>query len=227
MREKKHFQIFKSTNLQIKKKVKHRLISKPIFFEKEVALINGLFNLGLPCFHLRKPEATLEECQFLLEQIDASFYSRIIVHQHPSLVAAFGLLGWHLREGERQKMTELDLSELIKNYHGNNYLVGTAIHQSKALNHLPVDLDYAMVSPIFSSISKQNYQPTEDWNIHDISFSFELVALGGIGEQTLLLAHEKGFKEVAYLGAVWADLDNVLDNYKLLCKEMKRIDLMG
>lgn len=206
--------------------MKHRLISKPIFFKKEASLINCLFDLGLPCFHLRKPESTVKACRLLLEQINPSFYSRIMVHQYPSLVTEFDLLGHHLREGERQKMTALDLNRLIKDYHKNKHLVSTAVHQSKTLEHLPVDLDYAMVSPIFSSISKQNYQPSEDWNIQDFNFSFELVALGGIGEQTLLLAHEKGFKEVAFLGAVWADLDNVLDNYRLLCKEMKRIDLM-
>ncbi len=205
----------------------HRIISKPTFFEGEQLLVNELFDLGLPCFHLRKPAASLAECSSFLEGIAPAFYPRIVVHQHPELIPEFGLMGWHLKEGERQKLSPLELANLINSYHQNKRTIGSSIHQKTSLKTLPPDLDYVLVSPVFPSISKQNYPPTEDWNIQKLNFPYKLIALGGIGIDTLPQAKAKGFEEVAFLGAVWEDLENVLYNYNLLCKKMTWIDLMA
>lgn len=205
--------------------MKHRLYSLPSFFEGEASLLNRLFEAGLPCLHLRKPQQTLDAYTCLLEQIDASYYSRIIVHQYPELVSKFGLLGLHLTEAARQHLNNEELQALISEQHQNGCLVGTSVHQKKALFSLPSNLDYSTVSPIFPSISKQNYQPTEHWQITELEFSFALVGLGGMGMETLEVAYEWGFREVAFLGAVWNDLSSVLQNYQLLCKKINDLTL--
>jgi thiamine monophosphate synthase len=61
------------------------------------------------------------------------------------------------------------------------------------------------------------------WQASDLAFPFALVALGGMSVQTLEACAQRGFQEVAFLGAVWNDLSNVLQNYRLLCKKMNAL----
>ncbi|MDC0231449.1 thiamine phosphate synthase [Aureispira] len=207
--------------------MEHRIISTPFFFEKEAVIVNQLFELGLTLFHLRKPNSSKHECQTLLNKIDVSFYSRIIVHQHPSLIQEYGLGGWHLKEGIRQKMSRSELDNLISDYNNKKLLIGTSVHKRKSLIDLNMDFDYVLISPVFQSISKPDYGPSIDWTLSDIDLSIKLIALGGVGTNTLEKAQKMGFREVAFLGAVWQDSNNVLKNYSILCKQMIKLDLMS
>lgn len=103
-------------------------------------------------------------------------------------------------------------------------MVGTSVHQKKSLIDLNMDFDYALLSPVFKSISKPDYYPSLDWTISDKVLPIKLIALGGIDTNTLKQAQKMGFREVAFLGAVWQDSNNVLKNYSILCKQMKRLD---
>lgn len=206
--------------------MKHRVYSKPIFFDKEGELLNQLFEMGLPCLHLRKPQANEAACRTLLRQIKPQFYNRIVLHQQFELLETLGLKGIHLTESTRRDLTKEQLTKLIQDCHQKKRIIGTAIHRKKDLVDLPAELDYITLSPIFLSISKQNYLPEIDWKTADLAQAFQWVALGGIGLKTLALAYEKGFREVAFLGAIWKDLSMVGTNYELLCRKIKEIDLM-
>lgn len=206
--------------------MEHRVYTTPDFFENESSLLNQLFEMGLPCLHLRKPQGTKTDFKALLDSLKVSFYDRIIVHQQFELFDDFGLKGIHLTESKRRSLTERELNDLIQSCHEKKAIIGTAIHQKEDLEHLPLTLDYVTLSPIFSSISKKNYLPEIDWKTANLTQNFRWVALGGIGLKTLAAAYEKGFREVAFLGAVWKDLSKVSINYKLLCEKMKAIDLM-
>lgn len=58
------------------------LLTKPEFFDSEAAILNALFRKGLPLLHMRKPQATADEVEALVAQIDAPFRSRIVMHNH-------------------------------------------------------------------------------------------------------------------------------------------------
>ncbi|BDS11819.1 thiamine phosphate synthase [Aureispira anguillae] len=206
--------------------MEHRLYSTPIFFQEEALILNHLFENGLPCLHLRKPMATKADCVDLLKKINAKFYARIILHQHLELVEEFNLLGVHLTESARRALSSEALKQLIETCHAKDRIIGTAIHQRIDLLTLPKQLDYVTLSPVFPSISKPNYQPTENWSIHDLSFPFQLIALGGVNARTLAAAYERGFKAVAFLGAVWNGKASALENYQKLCKKIQAIDPM-
>lgn len=207
--------------------MKHRVYSMPFFFEKEGSLLNELFERGLPCLHLRKPAASQVSCIELLHQINPQFYNRIIIHQAFDLLDTFQLKGIHLTESTRKDLATKALVKLIQDCHQKKAIIGTAIHQKQDLKSLPRELDYVTLSPIFPSISKENYLPTVDWKTADLVDTFQWVGLGGIGLETLPLAFEKGFREVAFLGAVWNDIAMVGANYEALCKKMKEIDPTG
>lgn len=205
--------------------MKHRLYTLPNFFEGEATLINQLFEDGLPCLHLRKIQQSIHPFIDLLIQIESKHYSKIIVHQYPELIQMYKLAGLHLTESARRALSPKALQELIEKQHQNQYQIGTSIHQESDLYSLPEGLDYVTLSPVFPSISKQNYQPTVDWQVENMDLPFSLIALGGISVSSLEAAYQRGFREVAFLGAVWNDLSNVLQNYQLLCKKMNDLTL--
>jgi thiamine-phosphate pyrophosphorylase len=115
------------------------------------------------------------------------------------------------------------LQELIQEEHKQERQIGTSIHQEADLQFLPKELDYCTLSPVFSSISKQNHEPRVNWQAKELDCPFPLIALGGISAETLEETHQRGFQEVAFLGAVWNDLSNVIQNYRLLCKKMNAL----
>ena len=201
----------------------HRVYTVPDFFEGESDLINQLFEEGLPCLHLRKVQRSIHPFIDLLIQIERKHHAKIIVHQYPELVEMFALSGLHLTESARRVLSKKALQDLIIKQHKNERQIGTSIHQKMDLDGLPKDLDYCTLSPVFSSISKQNYEPRVDWQVENLGLPFSLVALGGISVPTLDACFQRGFREVAFLGAVWNDLSNVLHNYRLLCKKMNAL----
>jgi thiamine-phosphate pyrophosphorylase len=206
--------------------MKHRVYTLPDFFEGEADLLNQLFEEGLPCLHFRKRQQSIHPFIDLLVKIERKHYSKIIVHQYPELVEMFNLSGLHLTESARRKLSTKALQDLISEQHKNQRQIGTSIHQKKDLDRLPKEMDYCTLSPVFSSISKQNHEPTVNWKTQKLDVPFSLVALGGISVQTLdATYHQRGFREVAFLGAVWNDLSNVLQNYRLLCKKMNALTL--
>lgn len=205
--------------------MKHRVYTVPNFFKGEADLINQLFEEGLPCLHYRKTQRSMHPFIDLLTKIDRKHYSKIITHQYPELVGMFNLGGLHLTESARRALSAAELQELIQKQHQNQCQIGTSIHQKVDLETLPKEMDYCTLSPVFLSISKQGHAPTVDWQAEALDFPFSLVALGGIGVATLEASYQRGFREVAFLGAVWNDLSNVLQNYRLLCKKMNALTL--
>ncbi len=200
--------------------MKHRLITYPTFWEGEATVINELFDRGLPLLHLRKPKANIEAYQSLLRQIDSQYHTQIILHDYPALTHFFDLGGLHLSEKKRQ---DLENKKMLLDYCNQypNLKIGTSIHQYSSLKNLNSCLDYAFVSPVFDSISKQGYYASFDWNFQkNNSYSFQIIALGGLSLATLATAQKKGFEEVAFLGAVWGDLSNPIQNYKNICKKI-------
>lgn len=204
-------------------KMKHRVYTLPTFFDGEADLLNELFEAGLPCLHLRKAPQSIHPFIDLLLRVESKYHCKIMVHQYPELIDMFNLLGLHLTESARRELSTEALQALIKKLHQNQRQVGASIHQEADLDSLPKTIDYCTLSPVFSSISKQNHAPSVDWQPLELQFPFSLVGLGGISVETLDACYQRGFLEVAFLGAVWKDLSKVLQNYQLLCKKMNAL----
>jgi thiamine-phosphate pyrophosphorylase len=198
--------------------MKHRLLTTPYFFVDEAKLLNQLFAAGLPLLHLRKPEGTQKEVEALLGKIEPDYYNQIILHQFPVLVKTFGLGGVHLRERARRALEQTNQLNTFR-AEFENYILGTAIHQVEDLQKLPHYMDYAFVSPVFDSISKIAYRASSEWKYnHWDSLPFDIVGLGGMNKNTIPIASDRNFKEVAILGAVWEDKNQVIENYNTICQ---------
>jgi len=203
--------------------MKHRLLTYPTEVVNEGVLINRLFNKALPILHLRKPSYNKKQIEQLLQEIDSAFHNKIILHQYHDLATIYNCCGVHLTEEAKTTLAQKkELKAFIQQQHSNNLLVGTSSHHPPQLEKLPKTINYTFVSPVFPSISKYNYHPTYHWDMKGKAYPFDIIGLGGMQANNLTEAAKRGFGEIAFLGAVWGDLNpaKISLNYQSICRQL-------
>jgi len=191
------------------------VITNPFFIEDEIDILHSLLEEGLSLLHIRKPDfSELEMTQFL-NQIKLEFRANLVLHNHHDLAEDFGICSFHFSEKERKSLNDFParFSKPCR------YKFSTSTHSIEAFNSLE-NFDYAFLSPVFKSISKENYSPEK--NLFEeiksrTNHKTKMVALGGIDSQNIQEVLEKGFDDVALLGSIWKN-ENPLKQFKLCQK---------
>jgi len=196
------------------------VISHPKRLRGEVKAMISLFQIGLKYFHLRKPHWKKEEIESLLQKIPEEFRGNIILHSHYELVKMYRLKGVHIT----QETKNSDIEERFDGYH-----TSISTHSEDEVLLLDGVYDYAFISPIFDSISKQAY--SSRFSIDNLSGFFmeneintEIIALGGINPNNIRSLQNIPFSGYAVLGYLWedffrnADIDDLLKRFKDLKK---------
>ncbi len=184
------------------------LITNPLFVENEINILHSLLEEGLFLLHIRKLDfSELEMAQFI-HQIKLEFHDNLVLHNHHHLGKDFGINRFHFSEKER-----INYNQSYKS------CKSTSTHSIEDFNSLQ-NFDYAFLSPVFKSISKENYYPEKDL-FEEIKSrknqQTKMVALGGIDSENIQQVLEKGFDDVALLGAIWKN-ENPLKQFKLCQK---------
>ena len=195
------------------------LISSPTYFVEEDKIITTLFEEGLDILHLRKPDTAPIYAERLLTLIPEQYHTRIVVHGHFYLKEEFKLKGIHLNHRN---------PNLPNNYKGH---VSRSCHSLEEIKEHKRDCDYMFLSPVFDSISKQNYHanytPEEIRQAHkDGIIDKKVIALGGIDIDNIREVKSYGFGGAAIMGALWSrfdtcldkDFDQVIEHFKKLKK---------
>ena len=189
------------------------LFSAPSFINGEKETLFSLFEEGLELFHLRKPKASKKQVAGFIESIPDKYHSRIVIHSHYSLTREFNLKGIHLTEKEREKLSERSNSE-----NNREHIVSTSFHSLETLKKNRKKYEYVFLSPVFDSISKQNYKAAFDLKELKNELpglkkrknnSSEVIALGGINAENIEKINQLGFDGAAILGVVWESKDPV------------------
>ncbi|MNX44866.1 transcriptional regulator TenI [compost metagenome] len=191
------------------------VISNPFAVADEIKIIHSLFEEGLSLLHIRKPDfSELEMAQFI-HQIKLEFKGRIVLHNHHQLGKDLGIDRFHFSEKERKQNSGFParFSEPCRSR-------STSTHSIEDFNSLENNFHYAFLSPVFKSISKENYHPKIDLfealkskkNQHT-----KVIALGGIDAENIQKTLESGFDDVALLGSIWNN-ENPLKQFKLCQK---------
>ena len=191
------------------------LISSPDKIENEVDLLNEMMEKSPNLIvHLRKPTYSLTEYEQLLIDIDAKFHPRIVLHKFHQLANKYAVKGIHFSENQR-----LCYNGSIKD------VISTSFHHLEEAKNSGTYFEYFFCSPIFKSISKENYLPSENWTInHEPEIWKEkAVALGGIYLANLEEAKQKGFENIALLGAVW-NTENPIQNLNNIYIQWQKSD---
>jgi thiamine-phosphate pyrophosphorylase len=183
------------------------IISNPTAIANEISTIHSLFEEGMELFHVRKPNFSEEEMKAFVATIELEYRNRLVLHSHHHLAEDFGINRIHFNSTNKA-------NRFLKPVSFNT--LSTSTHSIEQFNALSNDFDYAFLSPVYPSISKDNYVPKTDL-FEEIkkrtNFDTQLVALGGIEFEKIKKILESGFDQVALLGTIW-NSKNSLNNFK-------------
>ena len=199
------------------KSMKLILITSPHYFVEEDQIITTLFEEGLDILHLRKPDTAPMFAERLLTLIPEQYHKRIVVHGHFYLKEEYRLKGIHLNHRNPTPPP---------NYKGH---LSCSCHSLEEVKEKKRKHDYVFLSPVFDSISKQNYHspytPAEMKKAHKAGIiDKKVIALGGIDTFNLDEVKDYGFGGAAILGALWNKFDLRSDrNYTKLIDHFRKL----
>ena len=181
----------------------------------EATIIQQLFAEGLEVLHLRKPDADEQAVRQLIEAIPAEYHNRIALHSFFHLMEEYNIHRWHFREEHRQATTKEEMVRLKD----KGYILSTSVHDLPTLQRLTSLFSYAFFSPVFDSISKQQYKGVagNDFYLKSAQKPISVIALGGVDAGNIRSAMAMNFDGAALLGAIWKEPANAVENFKL-CK---------
>lgn len=208
------------------------VISLSSMFPNEASIIQQLFAEGLEVFHLRKPDADEKAVRQLIEAIPAEYHDHIVMHGYFHLMEEYGMHRLHLREEHRQNLeregflfkdaaaaaglSKMGLHKLAAD--PSKCTLSTSVHDLQTLQNLSVHFSYTFFSPVFDSISKQQYKGVigEDFYLKDEQKTVPVIALGGIDASNIEKVDKMNFDGVAVLGTLWNEPAKAIDNFKEL-----------
>lgn len=172
-------------------------ISPPKNISRETEIVQRLFEEYLQFFHLRKPEMSFSDMKNYINRIPQKFHNRIIIHSNFELLNEFDLKGIHLNS--RCANSSFRASHKSK-----------SCHSFEEIQRLDNSFSYAFLSPIFDSISKENYKSNFSFDelknfLSNRKNNCKIIALGGIGLEQVSICKELGFDGVAILGFLWKE----------------------
>lgn len=188
------------------------VITNPSAIANEISNIDSLFKEGLSLLHIRKPHFSAIEMAHFIHQIKPEYRDRLVIHQYHDLAEDFGINRIHFSEKNRENSFSI---------RSNQKILSTSTHSIKDFNSLENDFDYAFLSPVFTSISKENYHPKT--NLFEAlqsrtNHNTKVIALGGIDSKNIQKVLENGFDDVALLGSIWNN-ENPIKQFKL-CQQI-------
>lgn len=171
-------------------------ITSPLFFEDESKIItNILREKKSDLVHLRKPTATCDELEKLINEIPSDLHNHLKLHDHFKLIDKYKIAGIHLN------------SRNPSPYPGAKN-ISISIHSLDEINGAD-DFDYFMISPIFDSISKKGYKA--GFNLRELSEKIKnkkAVALGGVTPDKFPLLKSLGFYGGAMQGFFFSNINH-------------------
>lgn len=176
----------------------------------EIEILTQLFQEGLEYYHFRKPNKNYQEhCDFL-NQIDKQYHNRIVVHYFHELINSYNLKGIHFQEQKRRDVldTPSDYFANLNNMFGKT--ISSSFHEPEDLENCTFEFDYHLLSPVFSSISKEGYQG-RGFDVNNIDKT--IVGMGGVTTENLSEFDTLGFQGVGVLGGIW-NSENPVEDFK-------------
>jgi thiamine-phosphate pyrophosphorylase len=188
---------------------------------REIAVLGVLFAAGLERYHVRKPHWPAAQLETWLCALPEDWRPRLVLHQHHELVATLGLGGCHRRDDRVGRGVPDEPQFDTAHPEGSPYLPITSrsCHDLAALRAAFGHYDSVFFGPIFPSISKPGYGPSDIFSTSELSPLLSsrtpnerrttVLVLGGVTAARLPQIHALGFDGVAVLGAVWQAADPV------------------
>lgn len=179
------------------------LIAPENDIENEIEILHQLFLEGLQYYHLRKPDKNFEAYCAYLNKIDKQYHNRIVVHCFHELINDYNLKGIHFQEQKRREYID-NPGQYFKGLNMFGKTISSSFHEPEELENCYFEFDYHLLSPVFSSISKQGYQG-RGFDVNHINKT--IIGMGGVTSSNLSEFETLGFKGVGVLGGIWNSND--------------------
>ena len=179
----------------------------------EIEILHQLFQEGLQYYHLRKPNKDFQQHCDYLSQIYEEYHHRIVVHYFHELVNDYNLKGIHFQEQKRIDNID-NPGQYFLNLNIFGKTISSSFHEPEELEKCYFEFDYHLLSPVFSSISKQGYEG-RGFDVNHIDKT--IIGMGGVTPDNLSEFDTLGFKGVGVLGGIW--------NTNAPVKEFKKMKL--
>lgn len=193
------------------------LMTTPYFFVEEHQILTALFDEGLQILHLRKPGTEPVYSERLLSLIPETYRKRIVVHDHFYLKNEYRLKGIHLNQRN---------PELPKSYKGH---ISCSCHTVEEVASRKKMCDYVLLSPIFDSISKDDYASRfTPVQLRELAkrkiIDKKVMALGGVDLENIADLKSYGFGGAVLLGAIWNRFNiHTAQDYKELINHFRKL----
>lgn len=193
------------------------LLSTPDFFIQEHIILNALFDEGLDCFHLLKPNSEPIYCERLLKLIDKQWRKHIVTHEHFYLKSEYKLQGIHLSTRNPNPPPR---------YRGQ---VSCSCYSLDDVVRRKPFCDYLFLSQVFDSITKpglmSNLSPEvlTEAQANGIIDS-KVMAFGGISLETIDAVKSYGFGGCVIFGDIWKRFDfHLSSSYRDVIEYFKQL----
>jgi thiamine-phosphate pyrophosphorylase len=194
--------------------------------ENEIDVVISLFEEGMNIFHLKKPHYSSKKLKSYLDKIPHEYHNRIVIHTHLRFALKYNLKGIHL-SSKHKKNTIRNWFLLKRIKRKNPWITVSTSFQSIIDVEKYKDLyDYVFLSPIFDSISMNDYQSGfKEFSLSSATkrSNYKIVALGGVEVGKIEKAISLGFWGCGFLGAIWGK-ENPIEFFKAIkakCSELK------
>ncbi|OEK06017.1 thiamine phosphate synthase [Flavivirga aquatica] len=177
----------------------------------EIEILNQLFQEGLAYYHFRKPHKNYQEHSDYLNQIDKKYHNRIVVHYFHELINVFNIKGIHFQEQKRIDHID-NPGQYFKGLNMFGKTISSSFHEPEELKTCEFEFDYHLLSPVFSSISKQGYQG-RGFDVNHIDK--RIIGMGGVNTKNLSEFKKLGFQGVGVLGGIWNSKTPIQDFKKM------------
>ncbi len=187
------------------------VMTQPTFFVEEDKILTSLFDEGLDCLHLYKPDSSPMYSERLLTLLPSECYSKIVVHDNFYLKEEYKLHGIHL-DDERTTMPN--------GYRGH---VSCSCTDIGNLKECKKHKDYVFLKYIFDSQTEPDQKASfteeelKEASRHGL-IDRHVYALGGMNLDNIQLAKDLGFGGVVISGDLWNrfDIHRELDYQSLI-----------
>ena len=174
------------------------LLSSPYIIHKEIITVKSFLREDDNIFHLRRYKFSEEDVATFLSSFSEEERKQIVLNHHHFLASEFGINRLHFSEKDRIEIGD----EKIEKLHSLGFILSTSVHTVDDFQKLNSVFQYAFLSPVFDSISKENYKAVI-FDLANIRKDIKLIALGGVTIENFNEALNLGFDGVAFLGGVW------------------------
>lgn len=201
------------------------VISPQKSIPNEIDTVIALFEEGMNIFHLKKPHYSGKKLKSYINKIPIEFHNRIVIHNHIEFAFKYNLKGVHLSSVHRKKNIKNWLK--IKRIKRKNpwCTFSTSFNSISDLEQYNDLFDYVFLSPIFDSISVNDYQSGfKEFSLSSATkrSSYKIVALGGVATNKIEKVQMLGFWGCGFLGAMW-DQENPIEFFKEVKSEVFKL----